>query len=307
VTIWLLFFPGLQIYRSDVSQNLLLLPGLEYHFRLDILRLFLVQNTFEALVHFLYPSDPIEPRQPDEPFRDQADEMRRLGLGVSLVCLEELEERTCRIRNPIPGGATVVYRGWMLAPAQYEKLLTVIQSHQASPLISLETYLSCHYLPNWYPLISEFTPETRIFPIHSDIIKELKVLDWERFFIKDYVKSLKTSVGAVISTPEDIVLILAEMQKFRGTIEGGVCVRRFEDFVPNSERRYFVIEGKAHAASGSVPELVLECARRISSPFFSVDVAMRVDEVLRVVEIGDGQVSDLVGWESARFAELWQI
>src|SRR5260370_36421516 len=186
----------------------------------------------------------------------------------------------------------------MLAPAQYEKLLALIQSHQARPLISLETYLSCHYLPNWYPLISEFTPETRIFPIHSDIIEALKVLDWEKFFIKDYVKSLKTSVGAVISTPEDIALVLAVMQKFRGTIEGGVCVRRFEDFVPNYERRYFVIEGKPHADSGSVPDLVLECARRISSPFFSVDVALRVDEVLRVVAIGDGQVSDLVCWES---------
>jgi len=25
------------------------------------------------------------------------------------------------------------------------------------------------------------------------------------------------------------------------------------------------------------------------------------------VEIGDGQVSDLVGWEPARFAELWKV
>jgi hypothetical protein len=49
-----------------------------------------------------------------------------------------------------------------------------------------------------------------------------------------------------------------------------------------------------------------ECARRIGSAFFSVDVAMRADAVLRVVEIGDGQVSDLVGWDATRFAELWK-
>jgi hypothetical protein len=116
---------------------------------------------------------------------------------------------------------------------------------------------------------------------------------------------LKTSVGSVITKPEDIAAVLAEMQKFRGIIEGGVCVRRFENFQPGSEKRYFVIDGKPHAAAGSVPELVLECARRINSHFFSVDVAVRVDSVLRVVEIGDGQVSDLVGWEPARFAELW--
>ena len=73
------------------------------------------------------------------------------------------------------------------------------------------------------------------------------------------MKSLKTSVGSIIAKPEDINVVLAEMQKFRSTIEGGVC------------------------------------ARRINSPFFSVDVADRVDGVPRVVEIGDGQVSDLVG------------
>jgi ATP-grasp domain, R2K clade family 3 len=195
----------------------------------------------------------------------------------------------------------------MLAPTEYEKLLRLIHSDQARPLISLETYLACHHLPNWYPVISEFTAETRIFPIDCDIVGQMRVLGWEKFFIKDYVKSLKTSVGSVISKPEDITLVLAEMQKFRSTIEGGVCVRRFEDFVPNSEKRYFVIEGKPYAASGSVPELILECAHRISSPFFSVDVAVRTDGVLRVVEIGDGQVSDLVGWEPARFAELWKV
>lgn len=60
-------------------------------------------------------------------------------------------------------------------------------------------------------------------------------------FIKGYVKSLKTSRGSVISKPEDISTVPSEMQEFRGVIEGGVCVRRFEQFVPGSETRYFVI------------------------------------------------------------------
>jgi uncharacterized protein YcgI (DUF1989 family) len=95
------------------------------------------------------------------------------------------------------------------------------------------------------------------------------------------------------------------MEKFRGIIEDGICVCRFEDFAPNSERRFFVIHGIPHAQSGSTPELVSECARRIKSPFFTLAIALRADGVLRVVEIGDGQVSDLMGWEAARFAELW--
>jgi hypothetical protein len=276
---------------------------------LELVRdLFNMPEPIDMPLHFLFPSDPVEPMQPDEQFREQIDEMRRLGLGVSIVCLEELGEGTCRVRSRIPSGATVVYRGWMLAPDDYEKLLALIQSYQASPFVSLQSYLACHYLPNWYPLVAEFTAETKIFPVGADLTKELKILGslgWERFFIKDHVKSLKTSVGSIVSRPEEISFVLAEMRKFRGTIEGGICVRRFEEFVPDSERRFFVINAVPHAMSGSVPELVCECARRIKSPFFAVDVAPRVDGVLRLVEIGDGQVSDLVGWDVARFAQLW--
>jgi hypothetical protein len=257
------------------------------------------------LVHFLYPSDPVEPRQPDEPFKEQIGELLKLGSAVSLVSLEELAEGNGKVRGALPSDATVVYRGWMLTPSEYEKLFSLIRSCQANPITSLETYLACHYLPNWYPLVAEFTAETKIFAVDADLAHELKALDWEKFFIKDYVKSLKTSVGAVVSKPEEITVVLAEMQKYRGIIEGGVCVRRFENFVPESERRYFVINGKPYAASGPVPELVVECARRIQSPFFSIDVALRADGVLRVVELGDGQVSDLVGWEARRFAEIW--
>jgi hypothetical protein len=231
-------------------------------------------------IHFLYPSHPLDPKQPDE--------------------------KTCRIRGPIPEGATAVYRGWMLSLGEYEQLVTLIESNRATPFISTEMYLACHHLPNWYPLISEFTPETKVLPLNSDFVGELRGLGWEQFFIKDYVKSLKTSRGSVISKPEDISTVLSEMQEFRGVIEGGVCVRRFEQFVPGSETRYFVIRGKSYAVSGSVPGIVHECARRINSHFFSVDVAMRTDSLLRVVEIGDGQVSDLVGWEPACFAELWK-
>ena len=257
-------------------------------------------------IHFLFPSNPVELKQADEAFVEQVNELRKSGFGVALVSLEELGEARVKIRGSLPGDATVVYRGWMVTPSEYEKITSAVRSYQAIPLVSLETYLVCHYLPNWYPLVSEFTAETKIFRADSDLVAELNTLGWERFFIKDYVKSLKTSVGSVISTPEDITSVLSEMQKFRGTIEGGVCVRRFETFVPSSEKRYFVLHGRPYAPSGAVPELVSECARRIPSPFFSVDVALRADGELRLVEIGDGQVSDLVGWETARFAEMWR-
>jgi hypothetical protein len=143
--------------------------------------------------------------------------------------------------------------------------------------------------------------------VDSDLERELSDLGWKCFFIKNYVKSLKTSIGSTIEKPSDIKTVVDEMQKFSGTIEGGVCVRRVEDFISDSERRYFVINGRVFAANSEkkIPTIVEECAKRINSKFFSVDVVERRDGVKRIVEIGDGQVSDLVGWTTERFAEIW--
>ncbi len=110
----------------------------------------------------------------------------------------------------------------------------------------------------------------------------------------------------MVCDPVSVNEWVEKMQKFRGAIEGGVCVRRFESYRKNSEIRYFVLRGVAHGPSDDpVPDIVRQCAERIDSPFFSVDIAVRDDGVLRVVEIGDGQVSDRVGWSVDRFVAMW--
>ncbi len=71
---------------------------------------------------------------------------------------------------------------------------------------------------------------------------------------------------------------------------------------------YFnIINGKSFAAdrADSIPSIVTECAQKIDSKFFSIDIIKRRDGTLRVGEIGDGQVSGLVGWTPDRFAEIW--
>ena len=155
-----------------------------------------------------------------------------------------------------------------------------------------------------YPLLVDLTPETRIYPADCDLEAELRALGWSEFFIKDYVKSLKTSVGSRISKPEQVAAVVADMHRFRGVIEGGFCVRRVESFLPDTERRYFVLDGVPHAATGEVPAIVHECAKRLRSRFYSVDVVRRADGQPRIVEVGDGQVSDLAGWSPNQFASI---
>jgi hypothetical protein len=146
-----------------------------------------------------------------------------------------------------------------------------------------------------------------VYAADVDIEAELRALGWDEYFLKDYVKSLKTTRGSIVRNPADAPAVIAEMREYRGRIEGGICVRRVEDFLPESECRYFVLHGVGHGPSevDPVPDVVGVCAERIQSPFFSVDIIRRRDGQLRIVEVGDGQVSDLVGWSSGKFADMW--
>ncbi len=206
----------------------------------------------------------------------------------------------------IPRSSQVVYRGWMATEEEYANYIRAVEVAGANPITSRCEYLTSHHMPNWYPLISEFTPETHVFSPDADLVAELRRLGWDSYFIKDYVKSLKTGRGSIVREPTEAPALLEELRQYRGRIEGGICVRRFEDFLPESERRYFALNGVGHGSGREpVPDVVRICAERIPCPFFSVDVVRRRDGLLRVVEIGDGQVSDLVGWTASEFASLW--
>jgi hypothetical protein len=228
------------------------------------------------------------------------------GFSTSL-CSDAVFSGRQALRINIPANSDVVYRGWMVKSEEYAALTRAIEASGAKPFTDLNEYLSTHHLPNWHSLLSDLTPETRVYPQDADIIAELQQLNWDRYFLKDFVKSLKTSRGSVIHDPSEAPAIIAEMLEYRGEIEGGLCVRRYEDFIPESEQRYFVLEGIGYSASdtNSLPDIFQQCSERICSKFFSVDVVQRRDGELRVVEIGDGQVSDLVGWTPSAFASMW--
>ena len=238
-------------------------------------------------------------------FADQWAALTEVGFSASL-CSDAVTAGTKPLRN-IPPGCEVAYRGWMVKSEEYAALARAIEQCGARALTSPQEYLATHHLPNWYPLLFDLTPETRVYPPDADLVAELRALDWGAYFLKDYVKSLKTRRGSIVRKPAEAPAVIAEMREYRGEIEGGICVRRVEEFIPESEQRYFVLHGVGYAASEGAPvaDIVRQCTERVPSKFYSVDVARRRDGVLRVVEIGDGQVSDLVGWSPSAFAAMW--
>jgi hypothetical protein len=120
----------------------------------------------------------------------------------------------------VPADATVVYRGWMLAAGEYGRLATAVAAAGATMLTSPEAYLAAHHLPNWYPLIADLTTETRVLPPTAAFEVELRAIGWDAFFVKDYVKSLKTARGSIVRDPSEVTAVVREMERFRGVGHG---------------------------------------------------------------------------------------
>jgi hypothetical protein len=265
--------------------------------------------------HFLFPASPLDSRMIDEAFQDQAIALKMAGFGTSVYSIEDN-----RIRPAVPVDATVVYRGWMMTGEDYTLFWNWLTSaHGVNRiLIDPEQYVTAHHLPNWYPLLERYTPDTVSFGnsletperVYNFALGAFAATSGMKLQIKDYVKSLKTAGGSVVTSADEIKEVLEKMEKYRGYIEGGVVLRKFEEFYPDSEKRYFVIKGKYFGQDRSFDlrhmNLLEQASAAVPSPFFSVDIALRVDGVARIIEIGDGQVSDLVGWTPERFAEIWK-
>ncbi|HYF34101.1 MAG TPA: ATP-grasp domain-containing protein [Prosthecobacter sp.] len=256
-------------------------------------------------MRIIYPADSFNPKQVDEVYEEECRAAKEAGMEVSIFNFEEFLAGGFFPKPKLIGSESVLYRGWMLGASDYQRLAQSITVAGCRPITSPEAYLLCHHLPRWYPLLREFSAETRFYDEHcAHMGADLADAGWTGCFLKDYVKSLSTHGGSLVHDLNQIPVVVEKMRKFRGQIEGGLCARRIESYDPVSERRYFVLNGQAQGDGEEPPPNVMAAAALIQSPFFSVDVAMRADGVMRIVELGDGQVSDRKHWSSEEFIRM---
>jgi hypothetical protein len=255
-------------------------------------------------MRLLYPSDPFDKAVADGVFVEEFDAVRAIDIPCSLFSFGDFESGEFRPRPALGAGEEVLYRGWMLTLDGYSRLHAAIARKGGSPTTDPDQYRRCHYLPGWYSLCEDLTPETVFLQRDVDFVAALAGKSWPAYFVKDYVKSLTTRRGSVANTPAEISEVVSLIEKYRGSVEGGVCVRKFEHLLPETEERYFVLKGRAYGRRDSVPKVVSLVADRIDSPFFSVDVASSEDGEFRLIELGDGQVSARKEWPAEQFASM---
>jgi len=256
------------------------------------------------MMRLLYPSDPFAPREVDAAYADEFAAASARGLACSLFSIESLADGVFQPRPGLAAGDVIVYRGWMMTGAEYQRLADAVARAGAAMLTAPANYLRCHQLPGWYASCADVTPRTELCRADADFDAVVTTLGWTAYFVKDYVKSLTTSRGSVARSADEIREIVALIEKYRGRIEGGICLREFEAFAVETEERYFAYRGQCYAREGDAPALVHQIAARIDAPFFSIDMARRNDGQWRLVEIGDGQVSDRKQWPVERFVDM---
>lgn len=260
----------------------------------------------------LVPANPLRPRRPDDHFAAEAQAARAAGFDVAVVDHDALAAGDpLRAIPAVPAGSVAVYRGWMLRSEQYVAFAETLAARDVTLRTNGERYRRARELPGWYDALAPVTPTSR-WTTSTDraAFDQARVeLGTGPAVLRDYTKSMKHHWHEAAFIPDlaDSTAAWQVASRFldlRGDdFSGGFVLRRFEHFT-TAEVRTWWIDGKC-ALIGSHPDTpndlppvdvdLIAIAPLVAAsglPFVSVDFALRADGVWRVVELGDGQVSD---------------
>lgn len=285
---------------------------------------------------FIFPSDPINVSQLDIEYQDEYQVAKKLGRVALIDNLALFENQQINIAPKIQEDDCIVYRGWMLAPNQYQKLAEYVRQKGARLVTSFDDYCAAHLLPNWQDKVSEYLTKTE----WTDDISERGLIDLLKKFsgavtIKDFVKSRKHEweeacfIPNVVDTKHALKVINTFIERQGSQFVGGLVMRQFQELHaigqhPQSqmpifeEYRVFYWEGSPfriidYWKNGDVKfsdqdwNLIVECGHKINLPFFTIDYARKQDGMLMIMEVGDGQVSGLQDSDVEEFYQSLQI
>ena len=255
-------------------------------------------------MRILYPVNPLNPKEADDIYQAEFLAAKAAGIDCSLFDFDALAFGEFEPRPKIQTDEKILYRGWMMTPEKYSTWESQVCKKGSIPITSTTNYHRCHHLLGWYETCSAFTAESYFFDVDDNLESNIAALGWDAYFVKDYVKSNNADKGSIGRSPADVLGIIQQLEFYRGAIEGGISIRRVEDHHESTECRYFVIQGKAFSPNDEVPELVTKISHLIDAPFYSIDLIENTQGELRLVELGDGQVSSRKQWPLEKFIQV---
>lgn len=253
-------------------------------------------------IGFVFPACFMNHKNVDEVYKEEKELIEKMGFETFLIDIDNLD-----FIKPLEIKTSLIYRGWMLSKENYEKMYNKLG---CKLLVTPEMYIKAHYLPSWYSHVSDFTPKT-VVTDESNVKAAFIKTGWNKVFVKDYVKSLKTGIKSIIHTEDDFDVLIESMKKFKGFIEGGLVLREVHDFIEKSEKRIFVFNNNIHSnislndVETYVVSQVVNQLKDKNLLFYSLDIIKDKSDKVWLVEIGDGQVSDYVGWNLENFVKIF--
>lgn len=261
----------------------------------------------------VFPSSFFSVSKVDEDLQKEYDAVIETGLfEVVLFGYEKwFDEDKLVLQNAPEKEHLAVYRGWMMRPDKYERFYNLLLENNIRLVTKTEEYKQMHIFPNVYESVREDTAKIEIYPLHSQIDVEQLKKSFDRFMVKDYVKSVKgTEFPKFFDhsiTQEKFDNWMEVFYKYRGDLlTGGICIKEFLDLKQYGEKtneyRVFYINHEIATIcrnSGQAdftaepPKELLEKYSHLNSPYYTVDYAELEDGSWRIVEAGDGEVSGL--------------
>jgi len=260
----------------------------------------------------LVPSNPLNGRKPDEYFAAEAAGAEALGWAVGLLdhdalCSGESSRSVRRVEGPHDD---CVYRGWMVRSEQYATLFGALTDKGVQLRTPPEAYRAAHELPGWYSFFEAHTA-TSVWLDHDGtdgLVDAVEALPPGPGVVKDWVKSMKHYWAEAAFVPDvtDTSALLRVARRFlelrEDDLVGGVVVRSFEAYERGEARSWWVGGNcalvSAHPDTPDAvpqdvdPSYLGDAVAALGSPFATVDLARTPAGPWRVVEVGDGQVSD---------------
>ncbi|MET9317350.1 ATP-grasp domain-containing protein [Kribbella sp. NPDC003505] len=251
----------------------------------------------------LVPADPLNPRRVDPHFAAQAVAARDRGIPVARIDHDALARPDEAVAG-VPPADDAVYRGWMMTATEYAGFARALAERGVTLRTTPKSYRAAHELPGWYGELRDLTPQS-VWTVGDDLGTVAQQLGNGPAVLRDYVKSMKHhwNEAAYIPDLSDRPAVERVAKRFRelrdDAFTGGYVVRRFEEFT-GAEVRTWWVDGRCALVTPHPdtpdelpPGVEVEAlAGRITLPFVTVDLVRRADGAWRVVELGDGQVSD---------------
>ena len=204
-----------------------------------------------------------------------------------------------------------IYRGYMMKESEYSNFYYSLMKSNVYLITNPFEYKTLHIFKNIYKMIESDTAKTLFYSFDDKIsIDEIKTY-FDRFLIKDYVKSLKYKsfpkcFESRISQNE-LDYYVNQFKEMRGNLlTGGICIKEFLDLKMydgkiNEYRVFYmnkeIISISKNSGQGDYtnvpPKYLLEKYSNLPSPYYTVDFAELENGAFKIIEVGDGQVSGL--------------